>query len=182
MGAYAAGKAALRHLTAVWGAELAAEEVRFLSIDPGDMDTPLHAAAVPDADRTTLKRPEHAAAAGLAKYADEIKLHLGRAHGVHGLSLAESTEPGAAQEKQIREQAIAQLRIAKQATTESVPDSWRWSYSLAQELARLASLEKDDNKVKELKKEGLTALKEIAERIPENKRGQFARLSKDLAN
>jgi NAD(P)-dependent dehydrogenase (short-subunit alcohol dehydrogenase family) len=61
-GAYAAGKAALRHLTAVWGAELASDAVRFLSIDPGDMDTPLHAAAVPDADRSTLKRPEDAAA------------------------------------------------------------------------------------------------------------------------
>jgi NAD(P)-dependent dehydrogenase (short-subunit alcohol dehydrogenase family) len=60
-GAYAAGKAALRHLTAVWDAELAAEGVRFLSPDPGDMDTPLHAAAVPDTDRTTLKRPEAAA-------------------------------------------------------------------------------------------------------------------------
>jgi hypothetical protein len=35
--------------------------VRFLSIDPGDMDTPLHAAAVPDADPATLKRPEAAA-------------------------------------------------------------------------------------------------------------------------
>ena len=35
--------------------------MRFLSIDPGDMDTPLHAAAVPDADRATLKRPEDAA-------------------------------------------------------------------------------------------------------------------------
>jgi hypothetical protein len=35
--------------------------VRFLTIDPGDMDTPLHAAAVPDADPATLKRPEAAA-------------------------------------------------------------------------------------------------------------------------
>ena len=33
----------------------------FLAIDPGDMDTPLHAAAVPDADRGALKRPEDAA-------------------------------------------------------------------------------------------------------------------------
>jgi NAD(P)-dependent dehydrogenase (short-subunit alcohol dehydrogenase family) len=37
------------------------EGVRFLSIDPGDMDTPLHALAVPDADPATLKRPEAAA-------------------------------------------------------------------------------------------------------------------------
>jgi NAD(P)-dependent dehydrogenase (short-subunit alcohol dehydrogenase family) len=60
-GAYGASKAALRHLSGIWDAELATAGVRFLSIDPGDMDTPLHAAAVPDADPTTLKRPEAAA-------------------------------------------------------------------------------------------------------------------------
>src|SRR5262245_18508950 len=47
-GAYGASKAALRHLTAIWAEEAAAEGIRFLSIDPGDMDTPLHALAVPD--------------------------------------------------------------------------------------------------------------------------------------
>jgi len=36
--------------------------VHFLSIDPGDMDTPLHALAIPDADPTRLRRPEDAAA------------------------------------------------------------------------------------------------------------------------
>jgi NAD(P)-dependent dehydrogenase (short-subunit alcohol dehydrogenase family) len=60
-GAYSATKAALRHLTSIWDAEMAEQGVRFLSIDPGDMDTPMHAAAVPDADRSTLKRPEDAA-------------------------------------------------------------------------------------------------------------------------
>jgi NAD(P)-dependent dehydrogenase (short-subunit alcohol dehydrogenase family) len=60
-GAYGASKAALRHLSAIWDAELAADGVRFLAIDPGDMDTPLHAAAVPGADRDALKRPEDAA-------------------------------------------------------------------------------------------------------------------------
>jgi NAD(P)-dependent dehydrogenase (short-subunit alcohol dehydrogenase family) len=60
-GAYGASKAALRHLSPIWDAELAGEGVRFLSIDPGDMDTPLHAAAVPDADPATLKRPAAAA-------------------------------------------------------------------------------------------------------------------------
>jgi NAD(P)-dependent dehydrogenase (short-subunit alcohol dehydrogenase family) len=60
-GAYGASKAALRHLSAIWDAELLAEGVRFLSIDPGDMDTPLHAAAVPDADPATLKTPQAAA-------------------------------------------------------------------------------------------------------------------------
>jgi hypothetical protein len=33
-----------------------------LSIDPGDMDTDLHAAAVPDADRSQLQTPDAAAA------------------------------------------------------------------------------------------------------------------------
>ena len=60
-GAYGASKAALQHLSRVWGEEHAGEGVRFLSIDPGDMDTPMHAAAVPDADPSTLKRPEQAA-------------------------------------------------------------------------------------------------------------------------
>ncbi len=62
-GAYGASKAALRHLTAIWAEEARADGVGFLSIDPGDMDTPLHAAAVPDADPTALRRPEDSAAA-----------------------------------------------------------------------------------------------------------------------
>src|SRR5215471_12886067 len=41
-GAYGASKAALRHLTAIWAEEGKIDGVRFLSIDPGDMDTPLH--------------------------------------------------------------------------------------------------------------------------------------------
>ncbi|MDR6293992.1 MULTISPECIES: SDR family NAD(P)-dependent oxidoreductase [Inquilinus] len=61
-GAYGASKAALRHLTAIWAEETQEERVRFLSIDPGDMDTPLHALAVPDADPATLKQPELSAA------------------------------------------------------------------------------------------------------------------------
>jgi NAD(P)-dependent dehydrogenase (short-subunit alcohol dehydrogenase family) len=60
-GAYSASKAALRHMSEIWNAELADAGVRVLSPDPGDMDTPMHAAAVPDADPATLKRPEVAA-------------------------------------------------------------------------------------------------------------------------
>ena len=60
-GAYGVSKAALRHLTEIWNQELSVEGVRFLSFDPGDMDTPMHALAVPDADRTTLKTAEAAA-------------------------------------------------------------------------------------------------------------------------
>ena len=61
-GAYGASKAALSHMTAIWAEEAKADGVAFLSIDPGDMDTPLHALAVPDADRAALKQPEDAAA------------------------------------------------------------------------------------------------------------------------
>ncbi|HET9576277.1 MAG TPA: SDR family oxidoreductase [Usitatibacter sp.] len=57
-GAYGASKAALRHLGAIWNAELEGEGIRVLSLDPGDMDTPLHRLAVPDADAASLKRPE----------------------------------------------------------------------------------------------------------------------------
>ena len=60
-GAYGASKAALHHLSRIWNEEQAADGVRFLSLDPGDMDTPLHAVAVPGADPSTLKRPETAA-------------------------------------------------------------------------------------------------------------------------
>jgi NAD(P)-dependent dehydrogenase (short-subunit alcohol dehydrogenase family) len=60
-GAYGASKAALRHLSAIWDLELRDLGIRVLSVDPGDMDTPLHALAVPDADPTTLRRPEAAA-------------------------------------------------------------------------------------------------------------------------
>jgi NAD(P)-dependent dehydrogenase (short-subunit alcohol dehydrogenase family) len=60
-GAYGASKAALRQMSRIWDEELSAEGVRVLSLDPGDMDTPLHALAVPDADPATLKRPETAA-------------------------------------------------------------------------------------------------------------------------
>jgi NAD(P)-dependent dehydrogenase (short-subunit alcohol dehydrogenase family) len=60
-GAYGASKAALLHMSRIWDEELREAGVRVLSFDPGDMDTPLHAAAVPDAERSELKRPEDAA-------------------------------------------------------------------------------------------------------------------------
>jgi NAD(P)-dependent dehydrogenase (short-subunit alcohol dehydrogenase family) len=60
-GAYGASKAALRHLTRIWREELVGLGVDAIAVDPGDMDTTLHALAVPDADPATLKRPEQAA-------------------------------------------------------------------------------------------------------------------------
>jgi NAD(P)-dependent dehydrogenase (short-subunit alcohol dehydrogenase family) len=60
-GAYGASKAALHHLSRIWSEEHAADGIHFLSLDPGDMDTPMHAAAIPDADPATLKQPESSA-------------------------------------------------------------------------------------------------------------------------
>ncbi|MCE9660619.1 MAG: SDR family oxidoreductase [Burkholderiales bacterium] len=60
-GAYGASKAALAHLSRIWHEELRPHGVAVLAADPGDMDTPLHALAVPDADPATLRRPRDAA-------------------------------------------------------------------------------------------------------------------------
>ena len=61
-GAYGASKAALRHLTSIWQEESGDIGIRFLSVDPGDMDTPLHALADPSADPSTLRHPADSAA------------------------------------------------------------------------------------------------------------------------
>lgn len=56
-GAYSISKAALDHLTRLWAAELSDVSVRVLSVDPGEMDTEMHRAALPDADPATLAAP-----------------------------------------------------------------------------------------------------------------------------
>lgn len=57
-GPYGASKAALDQLGRVWGAELEGTGVHAVSVDPGEMDTAMHAAALPEADRSALARPE----------------------------------------------------------------------------------------------------------------------------
>lgn len=57
-GVYSASKAALDHLTRIAAAELTDTRVRFLSVDPGEMNTQMHADAMPDADINELPRPE----------------------------------------------------------------------------------------------------------------------------
>jgi NAD(P)-dependent dehydrogenase (short-subunit alcohol dehydrogenase family) len=61
-GAYGVSKAALEHLGRIWAAELEGTGVRFLNVDPGEMDTRMHAEAIPDADPSTLARPADVAA------------------------------------------------------------------------------------------------------------------------
>lgn len=61
-GVYSASKAALDHLTRIAAAELADTSVRFLSVDPGEMNTQMHADAMPDADVNELQSPDAVAA------------------------------------------------------------------------------------------------------------------------
>src|SRR6185369_15336166 len=56
-GAYSVSKAALDHLSRLWAAELGERGVRSYSVDPGEMDTEMHRAALPDANPATLLQP-----------------------------------------------------------------------------------------------------------------------------
>jgi NAD(P)-dependent dehydrogenase (short-subunit alcohol dehydrogenase family) len=56
-GAYGVSKAALDHLSRSWAGELAGSGVSMISVDPGEMDTDMHRAAIPEADPATLARP-----------------------------------------------------------------------------------------------------------------------------
>jgi NAD(P)-dependent dehydrogenase (short-subunit alcohol dehydrogenase family) len=73
-GAYGVSKAGLDHLWRIWAAELEGSGVRFLSVDPGEMDTQMHADAMPDADRSTLADPVEVAGivAGLIEACDSF--------------------------------------------------------------------------------------------------------------
>jgi NAD(P)-dependent dehydrogenase (short-subunit alcohol dehydrogenase family) len=73
-GAYGTSKAALDHLMRTWAVELRDSGVRFLSVDPGEMDTAMHGEAMPEADRSSLRKPEEVAArvADLIESAEEI--------------------------------------------------------------------------------------------------------------
>lgn len=77
-GAYGTSKAALLQLSRIWKEELEPEGIMVLSFDPGDMDTPLHEAAVPEADRSLLKRPDAAARECIAAIDAARSQHAGR--------------------------------------------------------------------------------------------------------
>ena len=79
-GAYAASKAALDGLTRTWAAELEGTGVRIHAVDPGDMDTELHRAALPDDDPAELLDPASAARAFVRIVRDDA-LASGRVRG-----------------------------------------------------------------------------------------------------
>ena len=49
----------------------------FLAVDPGEMDTAMHAAAIPDADRATLQKPADVAARIVAMISDAARAPTG---------------------------------------------------------------------------------------------------------
>ena len=60
-GAYGASKAALEQLARIWAAELDGTGVSVSIVDPGEMDTRMHAEAMPEADRSQLANPREVA-------------------------------------------------------------------------------------------------------------------------
>ncbi len=70
-GAYGASKAALDHLGRIWAAELAGTGVRVLTIDPGEMNTRMHAEAMPEAGPATLADPADVASRVVALIENE---------------------------------------------------------------------------------------------------------------
>lgn len=56
-GSYSMSKAAIDHQSRIFDEELKSQGVRFFSIDPGDMNTPMHFAAIPDANPDDLRDP-----------------------------------------------------------------------------------------------------------------------------
>ena len=76
-GAYGASKAAQDHLSRILAAELDGTGVRILAVDPGEMDTAMHAAAIPDADRATLQPPGAVAARILQMIEDDARAPTG---------------------------------------------------------------------------------------------------------
>jgi NAD(P)-dependent dehydrogenase (short-subunit alcohol dehydrogenase family) len=77
-GAYSVAKAGLDHLSRIWAAELEGTGVRVLAVDPGEMDTAMHAAAIPEADPTTLAAPAGVARTILAMIDDPVRAPSGR--------------------------------------------------------------------------------------------------------
>ena len=76
-GAYAISKAGQDHLSRILAAELDGTGVRVLAVDPGEMDTVMHAAAIPDADRDTLQKPAAVAVRILEMIEDEARAKSG---------------------------------------------------------------------------------------------------------
>jgi NAD(P)-dependent dehydrogenase (short-subunit alcohol dehydrogenase family) len=83
-GAYGASKAALEQMGRIWAVELAGTGVRMFTVDPGEMNTRMHADAVPDADPATLADPVLVAGRIVGLIRDERAAPLGARVAVAG--------------------------------------------------------------------------------------------------
>lgn len=80
-GAYGATKSAVDQLVRILAAEFTdygIDHVKVWAVDPGDMDTALHEAAIPGADRRELARPEAVAPVLVDLLASEVPPASGR--------------------------------------------------------------------------------------------------------
>jgi NAD(P)-dependent dehydrogenase (short-subunit alcohol dehydrogenase family) len=93
-GAYGLSKAALEHLMRTFATELEGTGVRFVTVDPGEMRTRMHADAMPDADPTTLADPTDVAERILAALADDRRAASGSRVSATAVPAAQS--PGVA--------------------------------------------------------------------------------------
>lgn len=71
-GAYSVSKAGIEGMTRTWASELVDTGVRIYAVDPGDMNTDMHRAALPDDDPAELLDPAEVAEAFLAMAAGEV--------------------------------------------------------------------------------------------------------------
>jgi short-subunit dehydrogenase len=76
-GAYGSTKAALEQMGRIFGAELESTGVRVITVDPGEMNTRMHADAMPDADPSSLLSPDVVAGRILRLVRDAGALHNG---------------------------------------------------------------------------------------------------------
>ncbi|HEV3234313.1 MAG TPA: SDR family oxidoreductase [Candidatus Dormibacteraeota bacterium] len=77
-GAYSVSKAAIEGLTRTWAAELEGTNVHIFAVDPGDMNTEMHRAALPEDDPAELLDPADVAEAFVAIAAGEVPQPEGR--------------------------------------------------------------------------------------------------------
>ncbi|HLT37414.1 MAG TPA: SDR family oxidoreductase, partial [Enhygromyxa sp.] len=70
-GMYGVSKAALDQLTRIWAAELDGTGVRVFAVDPGEMNTQMHADALPEADPASLADPAEVGAKLAAMIVDD---------------------------------------------------------------------------------------------------------------
>src|SRR5258708_9603220 len=87
-GAYSVSKAALDGLTRTWATELEDTGVKIYAVDPTDINTDMHRAAVPEDDPASLADPANIAEAFVALATGAIDTALGRLEAIQLLQHA----------------------------------------------------------------------------------------------